>query len=163
MGNDSLSSCCAAYWVKKAFREAVSPPTGPTAVAIPEELVFFRGTYQPMYGLFNGYVPGTWPIKDPARTRGGAHPAVVEEAMKWLLQAERPAMIVGEAIHYEDAEEELKEFVYLLGIPCHCRRMSRAAISEYDSLNCHGRVRGRVMRRADRAPVMGLRCGYLEW
>jgi thiamine pyrophosphate-dependent acetolactate synthase large subunit-like protein len=71
-------------------------------------------------------------------------------------------MVCGESIWYHDAVAELDEFVHLLGIPCHTRRLARGAISEYDPLNCYGRARGKVMRASDRAIIMGLGIRYLE-
>ena len=91
-----------------------------------------------------------------------ADPKLMEEAMKWFLDAEHPAIVSGEGIWFHDAQEELREFVHLTGIPCHARRAGRGAISEYDPLNSFGRARGRVMRASDRAMVLGLRLSYLE-
>jgi thiamine pyrophosphate-dependent acetolactate synthase large subunit-like protein len=83
--------------------------------------------------------------------------------LEWLFDSERPSIVTGEGITYDDAQEELREFIALTGIPCHCRRNSRGAISEYDPLNCYGRARGYVMRKCDKGVLMGLRCGGLEW
>jgi thiamine pyrophosphate-dependent acetolactate synthase large subunit-like protein len=148
------------YQIKRAFRSAVTPPMGPVGVEIAEELTFFAGIFGrlPRMLLYSLYRPG-WP---PKHQDNGANPAEVEKAIQWLLQAERPAMIVGESIHYDQAEEELKEFVGLLGIPCHCRRVARGAISEYSPLNYYGRARGKVLKASDRCLVMGLRIAYLE-
>ena len=133
---------------------------GPVGVEIAEELTFLSGIFGrlPLMLLYSMYRPG-WP---PKPQENGANPAEVERAIRWLLEAERPAMIVGESIHYDHAQEELREFVGLLGVPCHCRRVARGAISEYDPLNYYGRARGRVLKTTDRCLVMGLRIAYLE-
>jgi len=146
------------FHLKSAFRSAVTPPCGPCVVAHNLDFCGPRGWPMKIEAFMN-YRLGTF----PPRVWGTCEdPAMIEKALKWLLEAERPAMIVGSGIWQDDAQEELREFVHLLGIPCHARRISRGAISEYDPLNAYGRARGKVMRGADRALVMGLRIGYLE-
>jgi len=153
-----------AYQLKQAFRDAVTPVTGPTGIAVAEELTLLSAgsPTTTRAQLTHGYVPQTWPQSRTDMFRTEADPTHVEEALKWLLEAERPAMICGESIWYHNAVDELNEFVHMLGIPCHTRRLARGAISEYDPLNCYGRARGRVMRGADRSLVMGLGVRYLE-
>ncbi len=143
--------------LKKAFRAAVTHPTGPVVVIYAFPLSAPKTL--PRMHLEALYKPGYW-APDIQATQ--ADPALVEKALRWLLEAEKPAMIVGHALHQDNAQEELREFAHLLGIPCHARRIARGAISEYDDLNAYGRARGQVMRNADRCLVMGLRVGSLE-
>ena len=105
------------------------------------------------------YTPGYW---EPKPIRQLAAPDDIERTVRWIMEAERPTIVAGPQIHYQHATEELLEFVELMGIPTHCRRAGRGAISEYNPLNCYGRARGRVMRGSDRALVMGLRITWLE-
>lgn len=154
-----------AYQTKLAFRDAVSPISGPMGVAVSEDLTCYANTppATTRSDLYNGYVPGNFAAQsrtDMFKTQ--VDPKSVEEALKWLLEADRPAMVCGESIWYHDAVDELNEFVHMLGIPCHTRRLARGAISEYDPLNCFGRARGKVMRASDRAMVLGLGVRYLE-
>lgn len=145
------------FEVKRAFRAAMTPPMGPVCVSVPIDVAIGKAKLpRIMYEM--QYAPGWAPME--AKTL--ADPDVVQKAMKWLMEAEKPAIITGEGIHYDHAEEELKEFAELTGIPIHCRRVGRGAISEYHPLNCGGRARGRVMRASDRAMVMGLRVAFLE-
>jgi len=152
------------YQLKQSFRDAVSPVSGPMGIAVSEELsLYSAGTPATTRGqLAHGYSPGSWGRSTTDMFADTVDPGMVDRAVKWLLEGERPAMICGESIWYHDAVEELNEFVHLLGIPCHTRRLARGAISEYDPLNCCGRARGRVMRGADRAVIMGLGIRYLE-
>lgn len=148
------------FQLKRAFRSAVTPPQGPCVVAYGYDFLYFRERVEvPRMMAYMFYHPTCW---TPRVWRTCEDPELVRRALAWLLEAEKPAMIVGESIHQDDAQDELREFVELLGIPCHARRISRGAISEYDPLNAYGRARGRVMRGADRALIMGLRIGYLE-
>lgn len=143
------------WQLKRAFRSSVSHPTGPVVLAHPMGMA----SKVPRIQAYQHYTPGYWA---PREWETMANPALVEKALRWLLDAERPAMVVGHALHQDDAQEELREFVHLLGIPCHARRSARGAISEYDPLNAYGRARGKVMRASDRALIMGLRIGSLE-
>jgi len=151
------------YEVKNAFRQACTPPTGPTVIAIPYDFTWLklrqpRAVYHEIYAdnPYN-HTPSTAEM-----SRVQADPQLIDKTMRWIMEAEKPAVIVGEAVSYDDAEAELQEFVKMTGIPTHCRRNARGAIDEYDRLNCCGRARGRVMREADRAVVFGLKIGYLE-
>jgi acetolactate synthase-1/2/3 large subunit len=147
--------------VKRAIRAAMTPPTGPVCVEIPadaHEMWYRRG---PRSRYLLGFNPVTW-SKRSERVRNMPSPQEMERAMKWFMEAEKPAIITGESIVMDGAIPELQEFVQLTGIPTHNRRGSRGAISEYDPLNCYGRARGAVMRRSDRSLVMGLKSQYLE-
>jgi acetolactate synthase-1/2/3 large subunit len=144
---------------KRAIRIACTPPTGPTCVALPWD-VSYTFSRQPKAALYSLYSPGNLAVTQRHQT--GEAPDLVKKALEWLLAAERPAIVTGEGVYYDDAQQELREFVKITGIPTHSRRLSRGAISEYDPINCGGRARGRVLRSADRVLVMGLRIGYLE-
>jgi len=147
--------------VKRAFRAALTPPTGPVLLEIPGESLSISWHRGPRMNFLTCFNPMTWagPTVPPLRP---ANPDDLDRAMKWFMEAERPAIITGESVAYEGAIPELQEFVQLTGIPTHSRRTSRGAISEHDPLNCYGRARGAVMRRSDRSLVLGLRIQYLE-
>jgi thiamine pyrophosphate-dependent acetolactate synthase large subunit-like protein len=148
------------FQLKRAFRDAVTAPTGPCCVAYPYEYSNRVLTIGPRRLFLMHYTPGTWA---PKPRRSLADPEDIKRMMEWLLASERPAVIAGEGVVYDDAIPELQEFVALTGIPTHCRRNARGAISEFDPLNCYGRARGVVMRECDRGVLIGLRCGGLEW
>jgi len=144
---------------KRMYRLAMTPPMGPTAISIPWDTSFEKSRV-PLVEAFYLYGPGNLVRTEPKMTH--EDPALVEQAVRWLLEGEKPGIIAGESVWYDDAQEELREFVELTGIPCHTRRMARGAIDEYNPLNCGGRARGRFLRASDRAMVLGLRVGYLE-
>jgi len=134
------------FQLKRALRTAVTPPTGPCVVAYTYEYLDRSNSIGPRADFLVHYTPGTWAPKP----RPSVPPAEdVRRFMEWLVDSERPAIITGEGLTYDDAQDELREFVALTGIPTHCRRNSRGAISEYDPLNCYGRARGYVMRRCE--------------
>jgi len=154
-----VSPYTSVFQTKRALRACQTPPMGPVALEFPLDTVSIVGKIPKSVAL-TGYARGFFPPRDLRRFM--ADPALVEEAVKWILGAEKPTIIVGEGVHYDDAASELNEFVKLLGIPCHSRRVGRGAFSEYDYLNCYGRARGKVMRASDRCLVIGLRVAYLE-
>ncbi len=146
------------FQLKRAFRSAVTPPTGPVVVSTTNEIAG-AGLIIPRRVAYTRYTPGYWkPSIRPTRT----DPALIEEMVKWLLEAEKPVIVAGHAAHQDDCQEEYRELVHLLGIPSSGRRIARGIISEEDPL-CYGRrARGPVFREADRCIVLGLRIGFLE-
>lgn len=149
------------YELKRAFRSAMTPPTGPVCIEFPTEFLMEPNRHGPRMQYLMGYNPLTWSGRSEIPKRA-ADPQMLEKAMEWFFEAERPAIVAGDGIVLDDAIPELKEFVELTGIPTHTRRTARGAISEYDPLNCYGRARGRMLRRSDRTMVIGLRIQYLE-
>ena len=149
------------FELKRAFRSAMTPPTGPVCVEFPGEFLMDAYRHGPRMQYLLGYNPLTWSGRSEIPKRA-ADPQVLAKAMEWLFQAERPAIVAGDCIVLDDAIPELQELVKLTGIPTHTRRTARGAISDYDPLNCYGRARGRMLRRSDRTMVIGLRIQYLE-
>jgi len=149
------------FELKRAFRSCMTPPTGPVCLELSAEVSMDMFRHGPRINYLVGFNPLTWSGRSEIPKRP-ADPQIVEKAMEWLMEAERPAIVAGDGIVLDDAITELQEFVKLTGIPTHTRRTARGAISEYDPLNCYGRARGRMLRRSDRTMVLGLRIGYLE-
>lgn len=150
------------YWTARAFRECQHPPMGPCAIDVPYNIIYIENARKPRWeftGPLSGYAEGFFPPR-PHRTMGD--PEAIKRAMEWFLAAEKPCIVVGEGVHYDDAAPELNEFIELTGIPCHTRRVGRSVFPEHNYLNCYGRARGRVFRACDRMLVLGLRVAYLE-
>jgi acetolactate synthase-1/2/3 large subunit len=150
--------------LKRAFRDAVTPPYGPVALAYGNSEITAGSIGSVMRRTaYQAYVPGYWnPKKLEKSLQVGANPAVVEELVKWLLEAEKPVIVAGHEAHQDDCQEELREFIHLLGIPATGRRIARGIVSELDPLNYGRRARGPVFAVTDRCLVLGLRIGSLE-
>lgn len=144
--------------VKRAFRDSLEAPQGPCIVGI--DFGFAIQADAPTVALQWEITPDYWVRTEPMKRL--APPDDIEATVRWIMEAEKPTIIAGPQVQYQDAAEELREFTKLMGIPTHCRRAGRGAISEYDPLNCYGRARGRVMRASDRCLVMGLKVSWLE-
>ncbi len=143
------------YYTQKAFRDAAVYPSGPVVVEIPIDTLYATGNEEEQFG----YIP-----KERCAELGKAEgdPVVVEKAVRMLMQAERPVVIGGDGIYWSEASEELKEFVELLNIPVHTRRMGRGAVPENHPLAFTGAYRRPIMKRADVIAVFGLRMSALE-
>jgi acetolactate synthase-1/2/3 large subunit len=150
--------------LKRAFRDAVVAPYGPVAVAIGNsEINAASISAVERRVAFQAYQPGYWsPKKLEQAQQVGGNPALVEQLVKWLLEAEKPVIVVGHEAHQDDCQVELREFIHLLGVPATGRRIARGIVSELDPLNYGRRARGPVFAVADRCLVLGLRIGSLE-
>jgi len=145
------------FQVKRAFRSAVTPPAGPCVVAYTSTT--HAGTRLPREQAYTNFSGPGW---KPREWKILADPADIQELVKWLLEAEKPTMIVGHEAHQDDCQDELREFVHLLGIPTNARRVARGMISELDPLN-YQKARGKAISQSDRCLVFGIRVGsYLE-
>jgi acetolactate synthase-1/2/3 large subunit len=143
-----------ALWVKKAVRDAMTYPQGPVVLSYPRNVQAVRTTMSQQAG----YIPNAY--KEPPLAYGD--PAAVEQAVKTLLGAARPAIAGGEDIFWSHAENELKEFVELTSVPVITRRNGRGAVPENHPLAFSGRARGAILRGADVAMTIGLQLGFLE-
>ena len=149
------------FQLKRAFRSAMTPPTGPVVVGLSSDEFLPQTMWVPRQVALANYTPGYWK-PNPSAWETRANPAVVEQAVRWLLEAQKPTIIAGHAAHQDGCQDELREFAHLLGVPCGARRIARGMISELDPLNYGRRARGPVFRETDRCLVLGLRIGFLE-
>lgn len=99
----------AAEYVAKAFRIATTGRMGPVLVDFPEDL---------LYGKIEEELTSIIP---PSRYRTTARPcgdpALVKKAVEWLLNAEKPGILIGSGAYWSGACEELVKFAELLKIP----------------------------------------------
>src|SRR6185295_8536484 len=100
--------------LRMAFREAMSPPPGPTLLEIPTNVLYHQD--------------------DVARQRRGARiyptdalrsagdPASIDRALEALAAASRPLLVAGDGIFWSDAAAELQALARRLAIPVYTRR-----------------------------------------
>ncbi|MFH0847817.1 MAG: thiamine pyrophosphate-binding protein [Chloroflexota bacterium] len=151
------------WQLKRAFRTAMTPPYGPCVVASSNVELNSQLNYMvPRRVLYQTLRPTpAWAPQD-FTLETSPDPALVEKAVKWLLEAEKPVIIAGHVAHQEHCQDEYRELAHLLGVPSSARRIARGMISEEDDLNYGRRARGAVFDQADRCIVLGLRIGSLE-
>lgn len=142
------------HHIRRAFREATTYPPGPVALEFPINVQTAMGTDNQI-----GYKPREKPT--PAIDTQ-ADPAMIEKAVTMLLNAERPVVVGGDGIFWDNASDELKEFVELLQIPVHTRRMGRGAVAEDHPLAFSGGYRRTLFANADAFMIIGLRESVLE-
>jgi len=96
-------------YVATAFRYATTGRKGPVLLDIPYDLLLLEVDKKDA------------PIVPPERYRTNARPygdpQLVKKAVKWLLDAERPGILIGSGILWSDASKELVKFAELLKIP----------------------------------------------
>src|SRR5438445_7485349 len=87
--------------VRLAFREAMSPPPGPTLVEIPTNILYHHDHAAKQHRGARVYAP--------AELRSAGDPAAVERALEALARAERPLIVAGDGVFWSDGAAELGE------------------------------------------------------
>jgi acetolactate synthase-1/2/3 large subunit len=143
------------YNLQKAFREAAAYPQGPVVIELPIDILGGVGDEKNQIG----YLP-----KEQCADLGkaGGDPAMIEKAVRMLLKAERPIVVGGDGIFWSKASEELKEFVELLRIPVHTKRMGRGALPDNHPLAFRGGYKRAFFNHADVIAIFGLFMSNLE-
>ncbi len=145
-----------AYWLRKAFRDAMAYPQGPVVISFPANVILARDDESKQ---LRDEVPL---IKRAHPGRSQGDPAQIREAVNMLQNAQRPLVIAGDSIYWDDASEELKQFVELFQCPVHTRRSARGAVPEDHPLAFTGGSRQPLLDRADVILLMGLQASQLE-
>jgi acetolactate synthase I/II/III large subunit len=118
---------------------AMAPPSGPTFVDYPLDVVFS---------------PAECEIPAPAQA-GAAPPAAgVEEAAALLAGAERPVIMAGTGLYWAQGEEEMSALAESLGIPVFLNGLGRGCLPADHEL-AFSRARGTGLKGADVALVIG--------
>jgi acetolactate synthase-1/2/3 large subunit len=153
-----LSIGTVSYWVRKAFRDAVAYPPAPVLVEIPIDVMGALGQ-SPEKAAQVGYMPkGENTQPRPAQ----GDPADVEEAVRLLLGAEKPIVLAGGGVYWAEAAEELREFIELMQIPVHTRRIGRGAVPENHPLAFTGGYRRPLFGACDVMLLIGHHLNVLE-
>ncbi len=110
--------------IKEAFHIAKSGRPGPVLVDIPKDLLNQTFTWKwPEQMDLPGYKP---------TVRG--HGKMVREALELIKNAERPVIYAGGGLVRAGAQDELREFARLLGLPVVTTLMARGIIPDSDPL-----------------------------
>ncbi|WP_433723183.1 thiamine pyrophosphate-binding protein [Nocardia sp. CA-129566] len=144
-------------YVRMAFREAMTFPYGPVAIEFPND-------------LFNDHpIPPESRIGWPgAGVHLGRPPAVagdprgVASAFEALSRAQRPLIIAGDGVHWDDAGASLRELIEKLSVPLSMRRHGRGAVPEDHPLVIPAPARKRALENADVVMLLGIHLSYLE-
>ncbi len=119
---------------------AAAPPSGPTFVDYPLDVVFTEAEVEIP-------APPAAPAAEPAEG--------VEEAAALLAAAERPAIMAGTGLYWAHGEGELRALAEALGIPVFLNGLGRGCLPADHEL-AFSRARGTALQGADVALVVGV-------
>jgi acetolactate synthase-1/2/3 large subunit len=123
-----------------ALDTALAPPSGPTFVDYPLDVVFMEAEAE---------VPAPAAIPSPGPADG------TDEAAKLLAGAERPVIMAGTGLYWGRGENELRALAETLGAPVFLNGMGRGCLPADHEL-CFSRARGAGLKGADVALVVGV-------
>jgi len=136
-----------------AIRTALSGRPGPVFVEIPVDLL--------MTTLEDRQAP--IPHHYVHRPRGAADPESVESLIRLLVAAERPVIIAGGGVYWDDAAKSLAAFAERAGAPVFMNGAGRGCLPSGHP-NAFSQARGFALREADVVLVLGtpldFRLGY---
>ena len=135
--------------VRLAFREAMSPPPGPTLVEIPTNILYHHDEPAKQRRGARVYAP--------AELRSAGNPVAVERALEALARAERPLIVAGDGVFWSDAAAELGELARRLQVPVYTRRAGQGALPEDDRLAVRGAWKKPFTGRADLILAVGFK------
>ncbi len=146
-----------AFFIKKAFMDAIAYPPRPVAIEFPLDKL----NWEPIDSALPqwGFTPNWYDGKNPA---SGGDPEEVAKVADFILSSEKPLIVAGEGVWWAEAGPELRELAEYAKIPVNTRRIARGAVPEDHPLHVGSGYRGRFLRGADLIIVIGLRLGYLE-
>ena len=119
---------------------ALAPPSGPTFVDYPLDVVFTEAEPE---------------VPAPPERGVGEPAAGVEEAAALLAAAERPAIMAGTGLYWGHGEGELRALAEALGIPVFLNGLGRGCLPADHEL-AFSRARGAGLKGADVALVVGV-------
>ena len=143
-----------AYYVQRAFREALAPPPGPVLVEFPVDILFQRNEES----LQRRLPPQL--TRTEARSLGD--PALIEKAVHMLLEAQRPLIVASDGIFWSGAAKELQELVELTRIPVYTRRMGLGAVPEEHPLAVGAAYKKQLAVQCDVVIAIGFRFWWGE-
>lgn len=114
-------------FVAMAFRQAVSGRPGPVFLELPIDVLFARAEEEKV--IF----PENYRPKSPP----GPSSDALAQALRWIQEAERPAILAGGGVWFAQAAKDLTEFAELTHTPVMANAKARGSVSEDHPL-CFG-------------------------
>jgi len=135
--------------VTQALRVATTGRPGPVFLEFPIDVLFSRVDEQK--------------VVFPKRVRPDVAPApspqAVEQALEWLQQAERPAILAGGGVWFSHAGEALLAFAEQSGIPVFCNAKAQGLVPAGHPLCGRGFMTLAALVRSGAAPDVALLLG----
>ncbi|HXG35800.1 MAG TPA: thiamine pyrophosphate-binding protein, partial [Dehalococcoidia bacterium] len=140
-------------YISTAFRHALSGRYGPVFLDIPSNLLFGKIEEGEVY----------FPEKYRPQSQSYPDPKTVKAAAQLLAGAERPVVMAGAQVYWDDAALPLRQLAELLGAPVYLNGMGRGSLPQDHPL-FFSRSRRSAFQNADVALVLGapldFRLGY---
>ncbi|PTL76497.1 benzoylformate decarboxylase [Vitiosangium sp. GDMCC 1.1324] len=137
--------------LQRAFKEALAPPAGPVFLSLPWDFTLRQ-------------IPPDSRVKGVTRIASGftGDATAVAQAAELLSKSKNPVIIVGDAVGYGDAWNEVRELAEVAGAPVYLEGFSSLANFPNDDPHWQGELPG---AQADIQKVLGLHdvaflCGF---
>jgi acetolactate synthase I/II/III large subunit len=131
-------------YVSNAFRAAMAGRPGPVFLEIPFDVMFANEDEDTIW----------WPENYRHKGKERPDPDLLRQAAQTLSKAERPVVIAGGAIWWDQAWESLRALVELIGAPVYLNGMGRGSIPA-DHPNFFALSRRAALGQADAIVVIG--------
>src|SRR5437588_10065538 len=100
-----------------------------------------------------------WPVADPA-PRQLPSPEAVDRALRLLVRARRPLVVLGKGAAYAQADEQIRAFVESTGIPYLAMSMAKGLLPD-DHPQSVASARSLALAKADVVMLVGARLNWL--
>ncbi|MGI5521755.1 oxalyl-CoA decarboxylase [Micromonospora sp. CA-259024] len=100
-----------------------------------------------------------WRVVDPA-PRQVPEPAALDRAIELLASAQRPLVVLGKGAAYAQADEQIRQFIELTGVPYLPMSMAKGLLPD-DHAQSVASTRSLALRRADVVMLVGARLNWL--
>lgn len=145
------------HFIRKAFRDAMTPPFGPVGIEFPIDKFNWDRVEESEQ---IAYRPGAMPAGRTARA--AAEPEFAARAMAAINKARRPLVIGGEGLHWSGCGEALQALVERARMPFTLRRLGRGTVREDHPFAISGGARKDILGDADLVLIVGLQVAYFE-
>src|SRR5215471_243397 len=142
-------------YVAAAFRHAISGRPGPVFLELPIDVLFSRSEEEAV----------KFPEKYRPQSVPGPSRAALRQALDWLKEAKRPAILAGGAVWFSQAAAELTQFAEWTHTPVTANSKARGSIPEDHELcfggfgAIHPGVNSKLGGNADLVILLGTRIG----
>ncbi|HEY0581723.1 MAG TPA: thiamine pyrophosphate-binding protein, partial [Chloroflexota bacterium] len=139
-------------FVSAAVRHALGGRPGPVYLDMPGDVLYKQVEEEEV----------VYPDADHVlrRARPSGDPALIDDAVRLLAQAERPLVLTGSGILWSDGEAALRQLVELLGVPFYTTPQGRGVVPDDHPLS-FPTARATAFREADLLLVIGTRINYV--
>ncbi|RIA95582.1 thiamine pyrophosphate enzyme, N-terminal TPP binding domain-containing protein [Glomus cerebriforme] len=135
----------------KAIRTSMYGRPGPVYVDLPADYI---------QGSVSLEVLNSLPKRSPDPPKSLADPNKIDDAVKLIVNAKNPLIIIGKGAAYSRAENELKEFIEKTNIPFLPTPMGKGVLSDFHPL-CVSAARSKALADADIILILGARLNWI--